>query len=731
MNDASGHYSAVVIGSGFGGTLTALPLARAFKERGKGERLLMLERGTWWTTPVETVQDKRVAALKFLQDQGEPVQCWSSAENFRGFLDIFTRCVRRKRNPDGLYDLTNFGRYAPFRLGLMSNDGVTILRASGVGGGSLVYANVTIRPPDFVFDYPRWPLSWTPAERHDYYELARDAIGYGVLWTLNDRQTKQDPSFQPVVQAGQVNTGLANIVTRSARLNPRWVDKADPNNPRGIKQIDPAHSAPKAAPPDIYNNLWIDRARIFQSVMGLPAEDGSGPLTTDFGTVDSSINDVNPESGPFDPKGQPKNYCERQGRCIVGCLPGARHTLNKQLMAAVLGAPPSRIFPQGLPAQLEGVMRLEALAEVDTIKASTESRPSYEIRYFKRDKDNPTDGDWKTVSADRVIVAAGCVGTTEILLRSKANGGLPGLSEKLGSAFSTNGDYLAFLNETSERINLSRGPVTTSFAHFNTPEAGPGGGDPARFVTIEDNGIPRALSALAGQGVPLFKSLSKGRHTRLFIWWAVGLFVLRRFLGFLPALFRNYRQRGARSGSEDEFTANMMCVAAMGRESAIGRFRLGGFGDTTLRVGREDGSKFTDDEIYDEIRKRLNQFAERLTDKADNRFINPFVGAPAEAFNAKSIGLSHPLGGCPMATSARDGVCDEFGRVFDESSGDSVYAGLYIADAARIPTALGVNPSLTISALALRTANKLIDEVRAPAATGAEQATAGGSAASG
>ena len=720
MGDGPGHYSAVVIGSGFGGTLTALPLARAFKERDRGETLLMLERGTWWTTPVETVQDKRVAALKFLEERGQPVQCWSSAENFRGFLDIFTRCVRRKRNPDGLYDLTNFGRYGPFRLGLMANDGVTILRASGVGGGSLVYANVTIRPPDFVFDDPRWPLSWKPAERHDYYQRARDAIGYGVLWALNDRQTRQDPNFQPAVQAGQVNTGLANIVTRSARFVPHWIEKADPSNPRGVKQIDPAHSAPKATPPDIYNNLWIDRARVFQSVMGLSADDESAPLTTDFGTVDSSINDINPEPGPFDPKGQPKNYCERQGRCIVGCLPGARHTLNKQLMVAVLGAPPSRIHPEGQPAQLEGVMSLEALAEVDVIKAAPGGGPPYEIRYRKRHKDNPRRSDWKTVTADRVVVAAGCVGTTEILLRSKSKGSLPGLSEKLGSGFSTNGDYLAFLDETKERINLSRGPVTTSFAHFNTPDAGPGGGDPRSFVTIEDNGIPRALAALAGHGVPLFKSLSKGRHTRLFIWWAVVRFVLKRFFGFLPALFRNYRDRQDRFNSEDEFTASMMCVAAMGRESAIGRFRLGGFGETTLRVRREDGSDFTDDEIYNEIRRRLDQFAERLTDKPGNRFINPFIGKPAAAFNAKSIGLSHPLGGCPMGNSTRDGVCDEFGRVFDSSQGgdESVYPGLYIADAARIPTALGVNPSLTISALALRTADALIEEVRAPAAPG-------------
>lgn len=123
MTNSDGHYRAVVIGSGFGGTMVALPLAQEFKRRGKGEKLLMLERGTWWTTPVSTVQDKGVKTYQFLQDKGQPVQFWSSAENFRGFIDIFTRCLRRRKNPDGLYELTNFGKRGLF--GLTKNDGVT------------------------------------------------------------------------------------------------------------------------------------------------------------------------------------------------------------------------------------------------------------------------------------------------------------------------------------------------------------------------------------------------------------------------------------------------------------------------------------------------------------------------------------------------------------------------------------------------------------------------------
>ena len=64
------------------------------------------------------------------------------------------------------------------------------------------------------------------------------------------------------------------------------------------------------------------------------------------------------------------------------------------------------------------------------------------------------------------------------------------------------------------------------------------------------------------------------------------------------------------------------------------------------------------------------------------------------------------------AGSASEGVADEYGRVFDARAdgGRGVDKGLYIADAAIIPTALGVNPSLTISALALRIADRLIDD---------------------
>lgn len=687
-------HDVVVIGSGFGGTISALTLARAFKQRGRGESVLMLERGTWWTTPVETVADKTLAARKLLESNDQPVQLWSSAEHFKGFVDIFTRCLRRKANADGLYDLTTFGRRG--LLGSLSkNDGVSILRASGVGGGSLVYANVTIAPPDFVLDDPRWPR-WPKAERDGLYETAREAIGTGVLWALHRKERL------PAPEPPKINTGLRRIATRSAGIDPLFAVAAD-----GTRHLDPSHSKDLPGGPadavDATNGLWLDRARVFQTAM-----DGTA---SEFGTVQSSINDFGPE-GPQLFNGQPQNYCERQGRCIVGCLPGARHTLNKQLMKAIYA-------PTGKPpAPLQGILDVQALCEAQTITARAGG--GYEVRYLQRDKDNAGRVVEHVVSARRVVVAAGTVGTNEILLRSRKAGTLPGLSDALGKGFSTNGDSLQFLENTKDRVSLTRGPVTTSFAHFAA--------DPASFHTIEDNGIPRAFAALAGHGVPLVRSLSKGHHPRLFVLHAIIRYVLGRIPAAVHALLRNAATRQREFASEDEELANMMCVATMGREASVGEFRLGHGRDTTLRVARADGKAFRDDPIYSAIDASLQQVAAKLSDDPDARFINPFTTTALGAVGAQSITLSHPLGGCRMADSSADGVVDPYGRVYDTATADpgAVYDGLYVADGSIIPTALGVNPSLTISALALRIAGQIVaNELRSPPAAALPAPTAG------
>lgn len=324
-----------------------------------------------------------------------------------------------------------------------------------------------------------------------------------------------------------------------------------------------------------------------------------------------------------------------------------------------------------------------------------------------------------------VVVAAGCIGTNEIMLRSKERAdALPNLSDKVGYGFSTNGDYLAFLEKTKNRASIVRGPVTTSFAHFNTNKQGTGndGRDGTStpntkyFHTIEDQGVPPALASVIGEGVPLIQSLSRGNTGEVFILHAALRYLKKRSVQYLRDFFSNYRERGQTFRSEEELVSNMMCVVGMGRDGADAQFTLGrGNGETTLRVKKPGSAKFWDDGIYEAVERTLARLAEKLRpDGSDYKFFNPFLTDVADSVGNKSIALSHPLGGCRMADDATRGVVDEFGRVFDKSKtgGRPYYEGLYIADASIIPTALGVNPSLTISALALRIADEIVEELK-------------------
>lgn len=740
MKQVPSHYKVVIIGSGFGGTMTALPLADKFKERKKGEKVLILERGTWWTTPVSTVQDKEVGAAEHIAKEGQPVQFWSSQNHFRGFIDIFTRCFRRTkdvnvftrlfkrfRNEDGLFDLTRFGTRGFLGLFGGKSDGITVIRASGVGGGSLIYSNITMAPPDFIFDDDRWVTTWDKTTREGYYDLARHAIGYSVVSMLGARKAKRIPLLgdlkdltkeeKEAIVDTMVNTGLSNIVMRTARLNPHF-KTPDADDVRGLKQIHIDTSDLTKNPAEKQNRLWLDRARVFQTAM-----DG---LTKDYGAVDLSINDLAAEDAPLGPTFPPhnypvegskaKNYCDRQSRCNVGCLPGARHTLNKQLMAAALGTPnhPEPLYPDNL--------EIEALAEVDVIRALDDG--GYEIRFIKRRHEDPSRFDEKRITTDIVVVAAGCIGTNEIMLRSHAREDcLPQLSDRVGYGFSTNGDYLAFLEKTKTRASIVRGPVTTSFGHFNTHEKGTGEDGPdgtsapdtGKFHTIEDQGIPPALASVIGEGVPLINRLSRGNTGEAFLFFAFLRYLKKRSVQYVREFFSNYRQQGEVFRSEEELTSNMVCVVGMGREEADAKFKLGkSRHETTLRVSKPNGAKFWDDPIYGTIAKSLERLAAKLRpDGTDYEFRNPFLSEVADSAKLKSIALSHPLGGCRMATDPGEGVVNEFGKVFKKSETDQqrFYEGLYIADASIIPTALGVNPSLTISALALRIVDKIIEEL--------------------
>lgn len=793
------HYNVVIIGSGFGGSMTGLTLAD--RTQGRNINILMLERGTWWTTPLPTVQDKEVGTLHFLRhEKHQPVQVWSSQNHFRGFIDLFSRCFRRTRdsslaarwfprlrNEDGLFETTWLGKRGLFGR---QSDGVMIARSSGVGGGSLVYSNVTIRPPEFVLKGPRWSsMSWTADERHYYYELARDAIGVGVVHAVREREAdgtspvivrpdrvtgtieayvsgasltlKQvvpgtplttqsltyvvDSSLTAAIEDDlrigrslwldldrsmtppkvnkiiphrpfRVNTGLSNILTRTARLD-HWGESIKVGNPfskRGILRMGPDPVKPAApsagVPQDPNHSLWIDRARAFQMAVR--------DMTADYGAVELSIDDLPEGRKPYATNGRPRNYCERQGRCNVGCLPGARHTLNKQLMRATLGTHDGT-------APLYPDFEISPLSEVDVIRA----RPGggYEVTFEHQTSENYHAQEAGTarrkvesrmVTADVVILAAGTYGSNEILLRSKARGTMPGLSDKAGFGFSPNGDYIAFLEPTKHLVGLIKGPVTTSFSHFETDEAGTGpsgpngpAGNPDKFHTVEDQGVPPATASLIGEGIKLFESITQGNTGLLFVVYGIWRYIVKVVCRSIRDIFSNSIRRGKFFESEEELVSNMIAIAAMGRDQANATLRLGTHrGETSLRASKPGGASFWDDPIYPEIRATLARLAAEVGEPGAE-FRNPGLGTSQTAAQFRAVPTSHPLGGCIMAASAEEGTVNEFGQPFDTTGSDpaAVHPGLYVADGSIVPSALGVNPSLTISALALRIADKVYD----------------------
>src|SRR5258708_18796413 len=237
-----------------------------------------------------------------------------------------------------------------------------------------------------------------------------------------DRRCSAD-SCQPCTEAENRSSGCethpaaAGRRTISAHLgaqrrNARPSPAADPSTQIGAD----SHYTHM---PDNTNDLWIDRARVFQTTAGVILDELKLPL--DFGTADSSINDLTPEGTPFGPDKppvnyppynmQPKNYCERQGRCVLGCLPGARQTLNKQLMIAMWGTQPDD-YPIMQPQVGEQFLQVRALTQVTSVAPIKDvGAVGYEVEYSQHSDANPSIIKQKvTVRADRVILAGGCIG---------------------------------------------------------------------------------------------------------------------------------------------------------------------------------------------------------------------------------------------------------------------------------------------------------------------------------
>ena len=325
--------------------------------------------------------------------------------------------------------------------------------------------------------------------------------------------------------------------------------------------------------------------------------------------------------------------CVQCGDCTTGCNVGAKNSLDQNYlpMAWALGA---ELFTQ---VEVEHVERIGGL---------------YRVHYLHRSGGSRADRrGWVTTPV--LILAGGSLGSTEILLRSRRQNGLA-LSDRLGTGFSANGNYLGF--------------VDYQYA------------DPAVITNTSGVGIwsgpPELPVGASIQGVIDFRQPDLPLHRRVIVEdlahpsaHAAGVALL-----MLADLNR------------------AITLLGCGHDAATGEIRL-----------EEDGIKVRWPD-YD----RQASHAETMT------VMRQYAGAQGGRFKpftpARNV-TAHPLGGCRMGATAADGVVDDRGRVFDASPGaapGAIHPGLYVVDAAIIPTALGNNPLMTITALAERAAELIV-----------------------
>jgi cholesterol oxidase len=268
----------------------------------------------------------------------------------------------------------------------------------------------------------------------------------------------------------------------------------------------------------------------------------------------------------------------------------------------------------------------------------------------------------RRVVAPIVVLAAGTMGTNEILLRAQ-DAGLS-LSARLGHGFSANGDDLVFATELAEPAYA----VATGFP----PQAPPG----TAIVGPHSIGV----IDLSDEDGPLWL------HDGTMLTLMASLAPYKEFLR--GKLRRGWRM--LRGGPHGEELSRVQIFYIVGHDDASGRLRLR---KNRVMVDWPGYSASTE-------RVRSEQKVRIIVERMGGVFhTNPFA---LSAFGGNRI-IAHPLGGCGMGETAADGVVADDGRVFDPSHGPkAVHDGLYVCDAAAIPSSVGVSPLLTITALAER-----------------------------
>ena len=156
--------------------------------------------------------------------------------------------------------------------------------------------------------------------------------------------------------------------------------------------------------------------------------------------------------------------------------------------------------------------------------------------------------------------------------------------------------------------------------------------------------------------------------------------------------------------TEAEMLMDTFFFNVMAQEDApAGRIKLGGIDGDQIDVGWEQ--PIANQQVWKDVETLLREFCTSMG--GDYLPLPTWEGLLGD----RKLVVTHPLGGCPIGDSHETGVVNEFGQVFDARQPPNTKAvldGLYVIDGAVIPGALAANPTLTISAQALKSVNKAL-----------------------
>ena len=541
-------YGIVIIGSGYGGAIAAARLAGA--NLNPKPSVCILERGKEW-----------------------------KPGDYPESLPDVLAATRGDTNPLGLYELLNYAD-------------ISVIKGSGLGGTSLINANVAIVPDREVFDQFNWPTT----------------INYDVLQPYYQRAS-QVLACNPHPRAMQ----LAKIQALSRRAQE----------------------------------------------LGVPLE--ALNINVNF-TID----------GP-NPYGVQQKPCIDCGNCVTGCNVGAKNTL----------------YMNYLPMACHAGVTVHTQTKVEWLEKLATGGWRIHLKHVNDDGS----GKESTLDAGEVILSAGSLNSTEILLRSEMHG--LSVSPALGTKFSGNGDFFGLAYNGDYETDVLGYPAGQPPAGGGSPEPGPNIVGLVHYtadlpesqrIAVEDFSIPSSFvqASKAAFGLIRGQSTVAGNQQAQ----------AARMANDMNPLDALHDPNGAMNHS--------MLYLVMGHDNARGVILFEApltEPDGRIRVSWDKAGQ---QQIFTRMNEELRRHARSL---GANFISNP-------TWSMLKLGhliTAHPLGGCPMGDDYWQGAVDPFHRVF---SGDgSVHQGLYVTDGSVIPSALGVNPLMTISALSERFVERKIQQL--------------------